>query len=333
VDVVIVDAPAFAAAHSGLRRLRQRSAPVYLPLLLVVPERLAGRLPDGVWEEFDEVLTTPVRQDELRLRLRRLLALREQSAQAARSLVELGRSNADLRQFAYAAAHELSNPLTVVTGVIDTIAAGHRDVLRPEAAELLAVAQRESNRLRRLIGDLLSYAQVDAVAEFEQVDLAALVGEVLGTLARQLEATGAVVDVGELPEVAGVPSQLQLVVANLIANALKYRHPARRPRIRVAGEETESHWLVSVADNGVGIAPGQATAVFDMFARGHADGRRDGYGIGLALCRRAIERHGGEIWAEPAPGHGTVFRFMLPKPDPGGAGGVRNSVAAGSPPW
>ncbi len=314
LDLVVADLRAFVPARARLHALREQAAPAYLPLLLVVPERQAGRLPAEVWREADEVLTTPVRQGELDLRLERLLGLRERSTRTARRLAELGRSNSDLEQFAYAAAHELSSPLTVVSGVIDTLVARPLDGLGPEVAELLAVAQQQSARLQRLIGDLLAYSRVGTIADAQRVDLAALADETLTSLAQQVAASRALVEIASLPVVTGDAGQLRLVLANLVGNALKYGRPGIPPVIRITCEVGDGHWVVSVADNGVGIPPEQAAAVFDMFTRADAQGRREGHGIGLALCRRAIERHGGEIWVEPAPTGGSVFRFTLPRP-------------------
>jgi len=311
VDVVVADLSAFAAGRERVRALRDSAAPAYVPLLLLVSARQAERIPATVWEDADEVLTTPVRQGELRLRLERLLQVRARSLQTALRIVELGRSNTDLQQFAYAAAHELSNPLTVVAGAIETISVRHGDGLDATAAELLAVARQQSARLQRLIDDLLAYARVGTVSESELVDVGELLDSTLAELRPQIEATGASVERGPLPRLVTVEGQLRLVLRNLVANALKYRRENHPPRIRVSSEERDGEWLVSVADNGIGVPGDQAAAVFDMFARVGATGG-EGHGIGLALCRRVIERQGGRIWVEPQPRHGSVFRFTLP---------------------
>lgn len=314
VDAVIVDAPSFRAQRPRLRELKRRHEPEYLPLLLVVSSEQAERLPGDVWRDVDEVLTTPVRQRELGLRLERLLALRERSLQAKERVTELGRSNTDLQEFAYAAAHELSNPLTVVTGAIRTISEHYRDGMSPEATELLTAAQQQGERLHQLIDNLLVYARAGTTPAADPVDLGAVAADTLASLEHRIRADEAAVEVGPLPVVVGDDAQLRIVVANLVGNALKYRVPGEPPRIRIFAEETERHWCISVADNGVGIPADRATTVFDMFERGDSPSPRDGHGIGLAICRRAIERHGGEIWVEAAPAGGSVFRFTLPKP-------------------
>lgn len=310
-DVVIADLGAFQQARARVLDLRAREAPAHVPLLLAVPEGQAARLPARVWEEVDDVVTTPVRQGELRLRLERLLAQRARSLDTAHRLSELGRSNTDLQHFASAAAHELSNPLTVVAGALDTVVARDGAALEPATRELLETAQAQARRMRALIEDLLAFSQVGSTAERREVDLDTVVRETLEALAPQVAKSGAVVEAGRCLVVVAAEQQLRLVLTNLVGNAIKYARPGVPPRIRIDCEERESDWVVSVADNGRGIPPDAAEGIFDMFARA---GGGDGHGIGLALCRRAIERQGGTIWLEPNGGGGSVFRFTLPKP-------------------
>ncbi len=176
-----------------------------------------------------------------------------------------------------------------------------------------------------MIAELLAYSQVDTAGEPGPVDLGAVAGDVVGSFAQEIAETGAVVEVDQLPVVVGRAAQLHLVFANLIGNALKYRDPVEPPRIRVSSERGPRHVVVSVADNGVGIDAEHAGTVFGMYSRGARTGRQAGHGIGLALCRRAVERHGGEIWVEPAPGEGSIFRFTLP------AGRAASDGAPGGP--
>jgi signal transduction histidine kinase len=303
-DVVVFDGPAFARRREWLRQIRQQQQPLYVPALLMTPHRDLSLLTRELWRDVDELITTPIRSDELRVRLERLLALREQSLQTVRS-------NADLQQFAFVAAHELSTPLTVVIGVVETILARYRDDLSPQVDDLLGAARSSSYRLRHLIDDLLAYSRAGHRVDFGAVDLGEVLPDALSQLTPEIELSGAEIEVDAMPTVLGDEQQLRLVFVNLIGNAIKYREAGRRPVVHVSSARKDGHWCVSIADNGVGIAPERAQAVFDMFERNHSHDDRPGSGIGLALCKRILERHGGEIWIEQPPERGTLVKLSL----------------------
>jgi signal transduction histidine kinase len=312
VDLVVVDADALPATRALIERLRERERPAYLPALLIASARTAAGVSDEVWRIVDDVLTTPVRPGELELRLRRLGALREATVATALRLEELGRSNVDLEQFASIAAHELAAPLSIVTGALETIAGRHRAELDPAVRPLLDAAERESERLHNLIADLLAFSRAHASNSSEEISLQAVLEDALNVLKPQLDAADVDVRVDSLPRVHADPGQLRIVLTNLVANAIKYRAADVPLRIRIGCDEEEARWLISVEDNGRGVRPGEERAIFEMFRR--ADGtRQSGHGIGLALCRRIVERHDGEIWVERAPDGGSIFRFSLPK--------------------
>jgi light-regulated signal transduction histidine kinase (bacteriophytochrome) len=257
-------------------------------------------LTGDLWRDVDELVTTPIRGDELRVRVERLLELRRRSQEAARRVEELDRSNTDLQQFAFVAAHELSTPLTVVTGVIETVNARYGDELQPDVANLLSAARTSSHRLRHLIDDLLVYSQAGHGVELAPVELSVVVAEALEEPAASLDSTGARIEVERLPRVLGDGRQRRLVFVNLIGNAVKYERPGVPPVVRIAAEREDDGWCVSVADNGIGIEPKRAEAMFGMFEREQRGGDRPGSGIGLALCRRIMERHDGESGSSPA---------------------------------
>jgi signal transduction histidine kinase len=166
-----------------------------------------------------------------------------------------------------------------------------------------------AERARDLIDGVLLYARAGEL-ETEPVALGRLVTEVAEDLRPRLERDGATIQTGELPDVTGDPRQLRRVLQNLIANALKFRGD-EAPRVELSALRDSQEWVVTVRDNGVGVDPEQATRIFGMFSR--ADHEADGVGIGLAVCRRIVEAHGGRIWVEPALGGGAAFRFTLPR--------------------
>jgi signal transduction histidine kinase len=168
--------------------------------------------------------------------------------------------------------------------------------------------------MQRLVDDLLDYAQAGLGAREDEVDLGALLDDVRYRLAAAIGARGAEVVADGLPVVRGDAAQLRQVLQNLVGNALKFARPGVPPHVRVSAvERVEGGWEVAVADNGVGIAPAQAEYVFSMFERLGGPEGAGGTGIGLSICERIVERHGGRIWVEPAAGGGSVFRFTLPR--------------------
>jgi signal transduction histidine kinase len=179
-------------------------------------------------------------------------------------------------------------------------------------AEVLEQLRESTARARELVDCVLAYARA-GVLSTEPVALCTLVAEVEQDLRPRLDETDAVLEVGELPEVEGDPRQLRRVLQNLIANSLKFRSDAP-PRVELSAERGSHEWIVSVRDNGIGVDPTQAGRIFGLFSRGTAS--VDGVGIGLAMCRRIVEAHGGRIWVEPAEEGGSVFRFTLPHAGP-----------------
>jgi signal transduction histidine kinase len=201
----------------------------------------------------------------------------------------------------------------VIAGVIETVNARYEEELPDQVAGLLAAARSSSHRMQHLIADLLAYSRAGHGVELAPLELGDL------ALEQQITETRAGVEVGELPRVLGDARQLRLVFGNLIGNAIKYRRPRTPPRIEITAEPHGEGWTICVADNGIGIDPARAEAVFDMFERERPDdGDKPGSGIGLALCKRIVERHDGEIWIEPRPEGGTVVCLTLRSSDPHG---------------
>jgi PAS domain S-box-containing protein len=225
---------------------------------------------------------------------------------------ELARSNAELEQFTYVASHDLQEPLRMVASYSQLLARRYRGRLDEDADEFIGYAVDGAMRMQALIEDLLSYARVGSRGRpFEPVDCRALVETTLADMRQPLEDGGAAVIVGELPTVEGDPVQLGQLFQNLVGNALKYRGEAS-PRIEIGATPRAAEWLFSVRDNGIGIAAEYAEQIFIMFKRLHRRERYEGTGIGLALCKKIVTRHGGRIWVESEPGEGSTFYFTLP---------------------
>jgi signal transduction histidine kinase len=225
---------------------------------------------------------------------------------------ELERSNRELDEFASIASHDLSGPLLTVSGFLTLLEERYAERLDPEADEFIAHAVSGTRRMQRLIADLLAYSRVGrAGLAPEAVDLGVVVREAIAGLRGPIAEAGAEVVVDPMPTVHAVPNEVGRLVQNLVANAVKHAGAAR-PVVHVGARPTADGWEVSVVDNGVGIDPAERELIFKLFHR-PADGRgAEGTGMGLAICERIVERHGGRIWVEPAAGGGSAFRFTLP---------------------
>jgi signal transduction histidine kinase len=225
---------------------------------------------------------------------------------------ELKRSNADLRQFAYAASHDLQEPLRVTAGFLRRLEKRYKDKLDEKAHECIDYAVGGVRRMQTLIRDLLAYSQVETKGKrFAPTNCAEVLEEALFCLHSAIEESGAEVTYDILPNVMADSSQLSRLFQNLIGNAIKFRG-RDQPRIHIAAEHRESKWVFSVRDNGIGIDPGDFDRIFVIFQRLHTREEYDGTGIGLSICKKIIERHGGKFWVESEPGRGSVFYFSIP---------------------
>ena len=239
--------------------------------------------------------------------------LRETNADLRQANMELQRSNAELEQFAYVASHDLSAPLRAVAGFSQLLAVRYRGRLDANADEFIAHMQEGVDRMQRIIDDLLAYSRVERTAlEAEDVDLDGVLDEVQRVLKPEIEQRGASVTSDPLPVVRGDRGQLAQLLQNLVANGLKFTAPGVAPHVHVSAESRGASWRVLVADNGIGIDPDHASRVFEMFHRLHSADEYPGTGIGLAICKKIVERHGGEIRIEPAPEGGSVVTVDLP---------------------
>lgn len=221
-------------------------------------------------------------------------------------------SNAELQRFAYVASHDLRAPIRSIGGFTQILRESAQHKLTDEENNFLARIELGTKHMQEMIETLLQYARIDAKAkEFAAVDLSQVCNTALEMLNASIAETGARVDVEPLPVVTGDSVQLVELIQNLIANALAYRSEAP-PRIRISAVRTEKEHIISVQDNGIGIEPADHDKIFEMFKRLRAQDKIPGTGIGLATCRRVVQRHGGRIWLESEVGKGSTFRFALP---------------------
>ena len=225
---------------------------------------------------------------------------------------QLEESNERLEQFAYAASHDLQEPLRMVTSYLRLLERRYDDELDDDGREFLDFAVDGAERMREMIDGLLDYSRVETQGDpFEPIDLNAVLSDVRDDLQIQIAESDAEITVETLPTVEGDAGQLRQVFQNLLDNAIKYSDD-EPPRVHVAAEPSGREWTISVSDEGIGIDPDDAGRIFEVFQRLHSREEHAGTGIGLALCRRIIERHGGEIWVESEPGEGASFSFTLP---------------------
>jgi PAS domain S-box-containing protein len=236
---------------------------------------------------------------------------------AQRELAErvesLTRSNDELEKFAYVVSHDLQQPLSVVSSYLELLADSCRDKLSGDEENYLDRAAAGAVRVQEMVDAVLSYARVDSRGgEFTPVDLADVFEEVRSGLWKEITCARAEISTDELPVVAADRPQMQQLLQNLVSNALKFsdKIPAK---VYVGVEQRADEWQISVRDEGIGLDPESADRVFVMFQRLHTEKEYPGSGIGLAICKRIVERHGGRIWVESAPNRGATFSFTIPK--------------------
>jgi light-regulated signal transduction histidine kinase (bacteriophytochrome) len=229
-----------------------------------------------------------------------------------KTMTDLKQSNKDLQQFAYVASHDLQEPLRMVASYTQLLSERYKDRLDEKANKYIFYAVDGASRMQRLIQDLLTYSRVNTHGSaFEPVDLNAVLSVVLKQLEIQITETKARIHVNDMPIVRADASQLNQLFLNLISNAVKFCKD-KTPEILVSSKREENRWCLSVSDNGIGIEQKYRDKIFIIFQRLHSRNEYPGTGIGLAICKRIVQRHGGDIWFESEPGKGSVFNLTLP---------------------
>jgi PAS domain S-box-containing protein len=241
-----------------------------------------------------------------------ITVLRNTAEELKQYAEKLARSNKELEQFAYVASHDLREPLRMVTLFSQLLEERYQGKLDADAREFIHYIVEGGTRMNDLVNDLLEYSRVSSRARpFLPTDMNAVVEDVIRDLAVGICESGAVVHVDDLPVVLADRSQMRQVFLNLLANAIKFRGE-NVPRISVGAKWKDNEWVFSVRDNGIGINPLYSQKIFDIFQRLHSREKYPGTGIGLAICRRIVERHGGRIWVESIEGEGSTFSFTIP---------------------
>ncbi|MFZ3166681.1 MAG: PAS domain S-box protein [Candidatus Methanoperedens sp.] len=227
------------------------------------------------------------------------------------TMAELERSNKDLEQFAYAASHDLQEPLRTVSNFSQLLAKRYKGELDTKADQFIGFIVDGTTRMQQMIDDLLAYSRVSTRAKpFEPTDCETVFDQALANVKMAIEESDALVTHDPLPTVMADTSQMVQLFQNLLSNAIKFRK--EKPRITVSAAQGGNEWLFSVQDNGIGIAPEFMEHIFKMFQREHASAEYSGTGVGLAICKKIVERHGGRIWVESEQGKGSTFYFTIP---------------------
>jgi PAS domain S-box-containing protein len=235
------------------------------------------------------------------------------TAELARRVEELARSNAELEYFAYVASHDLQEPLRMVASFTKLLQHRYQGKLDADADEFIGFAVDGAKRMQTMIQDLLSLSRITTKGQsLELTEARKACNAALKNLRAAVQESRAVVTVGSLPTVVADAAQLAQLFQNLIGNAIKYGN-THSPEIHVAARVEENDWVFSVRDNGIGIEPQYFERIFQMFQRLHTREQYSGTGIGLAICRKIAERHGGKIWVESKLGRGSTFLFTIPR--------------------
>ena len=303
--------------HFKANELTREIPVIFLSALHEVSDKVKAFASGGV-----DYITKPFEIEEVLARIENQLTiarlqkqLQQQNLRLQQLNKELSQSNRELEEFAHIVSHDLQEPLRAISAFTQLLAQKHQSYLNPEANEYIAFILDGTTRMSQLIKDLLAYARLGTAArELQQTDCNLVLESVLADLQIMIAESGAEVTYDSLPVVRGDSVQLAQLFQNLIINAIKFHRPDVLPQIKISVELKNGEWLFGVHDNGIGIKGRHFERIFQMFKRLHSVGDYAGTGIGLAICKKIVERHEGEIWVESELGVGTIFYFTIPNP-------------------
>jgi PAS domain S-box-containing protein len=240
--------------------------------------------------------------------------LRELNQALEQQAKELAVSNAELEQFAFVASHDLQEPLRMITSFLAQLERKYNDVLDAKGKQYIHFATDGAKRMRQIILDLLDFSRIGRVeTKTESVNINEILANEVRYYNRKIKNVDAIVEWKNMPVITAAKGPLQQVFHNLIGNGLKYQSDGNIPKITISAEESDTHWTFSVQDNGIGINPDYKEKVFNIFQRLHNRDEFEGTGVGLAICKKVVEEHGGEIWVESEEGKGSTFHFTIEK--------------------
>jgi signal transduction histidine kinase len=261
------------------------------------------------------IVERPVRPETIQSSVRTALRARMRQYEIRSRQEALVRANADLEQFAHSASHDLREPLRSIGIYTDLLNRNYANLLDNRGKEFLELIGASTKRMDALLSDLLSYAHASSISEdqIEPVPAARPLSAALQNLAGAIRESDAQILFGEMPVVRMHESHLSQVFQNLIGNAIKYRSESHPLQIHLMANRTNGHWVISIADNGIGVPAAYRETIFGIFKRLHTHTKYAGTGMGLAICQRIVERYRGRIWVESEPGRGSTFIFTVPE--------------------
>jgi len=288
------------------RRLKEDEATKIIPIVMVTALKEVGDRVKALEAGATDFLTKPVDRTEVRARVSSLVQVKDYQE-------ELNRSNKELEQFAYVVSHDLREPLRMVTSFAQSLEKRYKEKLDKTADEYINFIVDGAARMQRLIDDILLYSRVSTRAKpFEPVEMENILMTVLSNLSVAIDEAKADITSDLLPAINADTSQMGQVLQNLIANAIKFSKPGERPAVHISARKENKEWVFSVKDNGIGIDPELFGRLFVLFQRLHTQDQYPGTGIGLAVTKKIVERHGGRIWIDSKPGEGATFFFSIP---------------------
>lgn len=315
MQMFIVSMVVFSVLALGIMIMIKVSSGIERPVQYLL--KGVNRLERGDYDymiEFDGSMSTPVELVRLCESFNQMAkTIHHKQGELTEQTEELARSNAELEQFAYVASHDLQEPLRMVASYVQLLEKRYKGQLGQDADDFIHYAVDGAHRMQNLINDLLAYSRVETKGRaFKAVDCEVVMRHVLANLQTAIQESEAVVTHDALPTIMADPTQMAQLMQNLLGNAIKFRDPDRAPNIHVGVERQKEDWVFSVRDNGIGIDPKYRDKIFLIFQRLHNKTKYPGTGIGLSICKKIVERHGGKIWVDSVPGESTTFIFKIP---------------------